>query len=48
MKLAVSDLILKILYFRGDMIGHDIAEEVKLPFNGIIDQILEIGTGYFH
>jgi predicted ATPase with chaperone activity len=40
-KLAVSDLILKILYFRGDMIGHDIAEEVKLPFNGIIDQILE-------
>lgn len=40
-KLAISDLVLKILYFRGDMVGHDIADEVKLPFNGVIDTTLE-------
>jgi len=40
-KLAVSDLVLKTLYFRGDMIGHIIGETLKLPFNGILDGILE-------
>ncbi|GAB5490038.1 MAG: AAA family ATPase [Phototrophicaceae bacterium] len=40
-KLALSDLVLKVLYFRGDMQGHDIADIIKLPFNGIVDQVLE-------
>lgn len=40
-KLAIADLVLKTLYFRGDMVGHDIAEEIKLPFNGIVNQIVE-------
>lgn len=40
-KLALADLVLKILYFRGDLQGHDIAEVIRLPFNGIVDQVLE-------
>lgn len=40
-KLALADLIIKVLYFRGDLIGHDISEEIKLPFNGVVDDILE-------
>lgn len=40
-KLALADLILKVLYFRGDLQGHDIADIIKLPFNGIVDQVLE-------
>lgn len=40
-KLSLSDLILKVLYFRGDLQGHDIADIIKLPFNGIVDQVLE-------
>jgi energy-coupling factor transporter ATP-binding protein EcfA2 len=40
-KLALADFILKLLYFRGDMLGHTIAHDLKLPFNGIVDQILE-------
>jgi hypothetical protein len=40
-KLALADLVLKVLYFRGDMQGHDIADTIKLPFNGVVDQVLE-------
>ncbi|MEL6404597.1 MAG: ATP-binding protein [Chloroflexota bacterium] len=40
-RLALADLVLKVLYFRGDLQGHDIADVIKLPFNGIIDQVLE-------
>jgi len=40
-KLGISDLVLKTLYFRGDMIGHQIAESLKLPFSGILDGIIE-------
>lgn len=40
-KLALADLVVKVLYFRGDMQGHDIADVIKLPFNGIVDQVLE-------
>lgn len=39
--LAIGDLLLKVLYFRGDMLGHDIAEVVKLPFNGVVVTVLE-------
>jgi len=39
-KLAVADLILKMLYFRGDLTGSQISELVRLPFNGIVDDII--------
>jgi predicted ATPase with chaperone activity len=37
----LADLALKILYFRGYVTGADIAEQMRLPFTGIVDQILE-------
>lgn len=40
-RLGIGDLVLKILYFRGDVMGHDIAAEIKLPFNGVLDDIME-------
>jgi predicted ATPase with chaperone activity len=40
-KLNLADLVLKVLYFRGDMTGLTISEIVKLPFTGIIDSIME-------
>ncbi|NJD60067.1 MAG: hypothetical protein FIA98_11790 [Anaerolineae bacterium] len=39
--LWLQDLALKILYFQGYMTGYKIAEEMALPFTGIIDQLLE-------
>lgn len=40
--LWLQDLALKILYFQGYMSGFKVAEEIALPFGGIIDQLLEI------
>jgi len=40
-KLRLADLVLKLLHFRGDLIGHDVADELHLPFTGVTDQILE-------
>src|SRR5512139_919700 len=39
--LWVQDLALKILYFQGYLTGFRVAEEMALPFAGVIDQILE-------
>jgi predicted ATPase with chaperone activity len=39
--LWLQDLALKILYFQGYLTGFKIAEEMALPFTGIVDQILE-------
>ena len=39
--LWLQDLALKILYFQGYMSGFKIAEELALPFTGIVDQILD-------
>ncbi len=39
--LWLQDLVLKILYFQGYLTGFRIAEEVALPFTGIVDQIVE-------
>ncbi len=39
--LWLQDLALKIMYFQGYMTGFKMAEEIALPFNGIVDQILE-------
>jgi predicted ATPase with chaperone activity len=38
--LWLQDLALKILYFRGYLTGFKIAEEMCLPFAGVVDQIL--------
>lgn len=38
--LWLQDLILKVLYFRGYLTGFKIAEEIALPFAGVVDQLL--------
>jgi predicted ATPase with chaperone activity len=39
--LWVQDLALKLLYFQGYLSGFRIAEELALPFAGVVDQVLE-------
>jgi hypothetical protein len=39
--LWLQDLALKIMYFQGYLSGFKIAEEMALPFAGVVDQILE-------
>ncbi len=39
--LWLQDLALKIFYFQGYLTGFKAAEEISLPFAGIVDQILE-------
>jgi len=39
--LWLQDLALKILYFQGYLTGFKIAEEIALPFTGIVDQLLD-------
>lgn len=39
--LWLQDLVLKIYYFQGYMSGFKLAEEIALPFSGVLDQILE-------
>lgn len=40
-KLAVADYIIKALYFRGELFGHQIADVLRLPFSGVLDGVLE-------
>ncbi|MEW6718774.1 MAG: ATP-binding protein [Chloroflexota bacterium] len=40
-QLWLQDLALKILYFQGYLTGFKIAEEMALPFTGVVDSILE-------
>jgi hypothetical protein len=40
--LWLQDLLLKVLYFQGYISGFKAADEVMLPFAGIVDQILEV------
>jgi predicted ATPase with chaperone activity len=37
----LSDLVLKVMHFEGYLSGSQIADRVRLPFNGIVDQVLE-------
>ncbi|GIV95628.1 MAG: ATPase AAA [Herpetosiphonaceae bacterium] len=37
----LSDLALKIIYFRGNITGQAVADEMKLPFLNVVDKILE-------
>src|SRR3990172_4494030 len=39
--LWLEDLALKVLYFQGYLTGFRVAEVMALPFNGVVDQILE-------
>ena len=39
--LWLQDLVLKVMYFQGYLTGYKIAEEVALPFSGVVDQIME-------
>jgi hypothetical protein len=39
--LWLQDLILKVLYYQGNLSGFRVAEEIALPFAGITDQLLE-------
>lgn len=40
--LWLQDLALKVLYYQGYLTGFRIAEQLTLPFGGIVDQILEV------
>lgn len=40
--LWLQDLTLKVLYFQGYLSGFKIADELALPFGGVVDQLLEI------
>jgi predicted ATPase with chaperone activity len=40
--LWLQDLVLKVMYFQGYLTGYKIAEEVALPFSGVVDQIVEV------
>ena len=40
--LWIQDLALKILYYQGYTTGFKIAEDLALPFSGLVDQILDI------
>lgn len=37
--LWLQDLVLKAMYYQGYMTGFKIAEEIALPFSGVVDQI---------
>ncbi|MBC8163646.1 MAG: ATP-binding protein, partial [Roseiflexaceae bacterium] len=37
----INDLILKIVYFYGNITGQQLGEVTKLPFLGVIDRALE-------
>ncbi|MDO8970349.1 MAG: hypothetical protein Q7U74_06650, partial [Saprospiraceae bacterium] len=39
--LWLQDLILKVMYFQGFLTGFRIAEVITLPYNGVVDRILE-------
>ncbi|MFW5709068.1 MAG: ATP-binding protein [Chloroflexota bacterium] len=40
-KLYLADLVLKVLYNGGDLSGHQISDVVKLPYNSVLDSIIE-------
>jgi hypothetical protein len=38
---TLSDLTIKVMYYVGYTSGYEIAERVKLPFQGVVDEILD-------
>lgn len=37
----LADLVLKVMYFEGNISGYDIAQVIKLPFSGVVEEALE-------
>lgn len=37
----LTDLAIKIMYFEGNISGHALAERMRLPYTGVIDQVLD-------
>jgi predicted ATPase with chaperone activity len=37
----LTDLALKIMYFEGNLSGYELAERMRLPFTGVVDQVLD-------
>ncbi|MDE3088677.1 MAG: ATP-binding protein [Chloroflexota bacterium] len=37
----LADLVLKTMYTRGFLMGHEIAESTKLPFGNVVDHVLD-------
>nr|HID13729.1 AAA family ATPase [Anaerolineae bacterium] len=37
----LTDLALKIMYLEGNLSGYELAERMKLPYPGVVDQVLE-------
>jgi predicted ATPase with chaperone activity len=37
----LTDLALKIMYFEGNLTGYELADRIKLPYAGVVDQALE-------
>src|SRR5512141_2590080 len=38
---TISDLALKVMYFGGIMTGAKVADMIKLPYTGVVDQVME-------
>lgn len=39
--LNLADLVLKTLYFEGEMLGHEIADAVRLPYQNVLEKIMD-------
>jgi len=37
----LTDLALKLMYFEGYLSGYELAERMRLPYSGVVDQVLE-------
>lgn len=37
----LSDLVLKVMYFRGQLVGTEIAEELRLPFQTVVHKVMD-------
>src|SRR5271156_2602709 len=38
---TIADLALKVMYFGGIMTGSKVADIIKLPYTGVVDQVVE-------
>ena len=38
---ALVDLAIKIMYFEGNIAGYTLAERMKLPFPGVVEDVVE-------
>ncbi len=37
----LTDLALKVMYLEGNISGHELTERIKLPYAGVVDQVLD-------